>query len=564
MAAGLVCLIATSLTLLAVPQVIRFAVDEVVGGASSTWRLLQLAGLLLGLATTRSLARVLYRLLLFGASRRMERDIRRDFYEHVIRLPVQFFERRRIGDLMAISSNDIEAVRRLLGWGLLLTLDTLVMVAGAVFFMSDLSGEVTLYAFLPMAAASVFFMIIGPRIKRLFRLVQESFAALTVDAEENITGVRVVRAYVQEEGEKSKFAVANNAHKAANMRMVTVDGLFQAVMALLPSLPLAAILLFGGPQVVRGQLSLGALLAIFLYAREMRWPIRFFGEMFNMIQRGRASVARIWEVFREEVEFGGEVAPERIEPLIRIRGLTFSYPGSAARALDELTLQIDEGQTVALMGRTGAGKSTILNLLLRLYDPPRGTVFLGGVDILDIPKPELRELCATAPQDAFLFTDSIRGNLSFTLEYPAEEELVRVAESVHLHDDIMQMPEKYATVVGERGVTLSGGQRQRASLARAFLAGRAILLLDDPLSAVDTLTEARILKAIDREQDERTVLLVTNRVKAARLADRIVVLDKGRIVEQGAEEELLQMGGVYAEIHQRQQFGAEGADKEQP
>lgn len=564
MAVGLVFLITTSLTLLAVPQVVRFAVDEVVERTSSSWRLLQLAGLLLGLAVTRSVARAVYRLLLFGASRRMARDIRRDFYAHVVRLPVQFFERKRIGELMAISSNDVDAVRRLLGWGLLLSLDTLVMVGGAVFFMADLSREVTLYAFLPMAAASIFFTIIGPRIRHMFRLVQESFAALTVDAEENITGVRVVRAYVQEEGEKRKFAVANSAHKAANMKMVAIDGLFQAVMALLPSLPLAAILLVGGPQVVRGQLSLGSLLAIFLYAREMRWPIRFFGAMFNMIQRGRASAARIWDVFREDVEFGDEVAPERIESLIRIRDLTFRYPGYGARALDGVTLQIDEGQTVALMGRTGAGKSTILNLLLRLYDPPRGTIFLGGIDILDIPKGELRELCATAPQDAFLFTDSIRGNISFTLEYPVEEELIRVAESVHLHDDIMQMPQKYATVVGERGITLSGGQRQRASLARAFLAGRPILLLDDPLSAVDTITEAGILRAIDRERDERTVLLVTNRVNAARMADRIVVLDKGRIVEQGTEQQLLLLGGVYAEIHRRQQFETPGDHEEQP
>ena len=228
-----------------------------------------------------------------------------------------------------------------------------------------------------------------------------------------------------------------------------------------------------------------------------------------------------------------------------------------------MTLQIEEGETVALMGRTGAGKSTILHLLLRLYDPPRGTIFLGGIDILDIPKGELRELCATAPQDAFLFTDSIRGNISFTLEYPVEEEMVRVAESVHLHDDIMQMPQEYATIVGERGVTLSGGQRQRASLARAFLAGRPILLLDDPLSAVDTITEAGILRAIDREGDERTVLLVTNRVNAARMADRIVVLDNGRIVEQGTEQELLRAGGVYAEIHHRQHFETADDNEEQ-
>ena len=328
MAVGLVFLITTSLTMLAVPQIIRVGVDEVDAHASSSWRLLELAGLLLGLVTVRSAARVMYRLLLLGASRRMERDIRHDLYEHVIRLPVEFFERKRTGELMAISSNDIEAVRRMLGWGLLLSLDALVMAGGAVFFMARMSREVTFYAFLPMAAASVFFMIIGPRIKHLFRLVQESFASLTVEAEENITGVRVVRAYVQEEGEKRKFAVANHALKAANMKMVTIDGVFQAVMTLLPSLPLAAILLFGGPQVIRGSLTLGSLLAIFLYARDMRWPIRFFGQMFNMIQRGRASAARIWDVFREDVEFGDEVAPERIRtphphsrPFVQLSGL---------------------------------------------------------------------------------------------------------------------------------------------------------------------------------------------------------------------------------------------------
>ena len=565
-AVGFVFLVTTTVTTLIVPQVIKLGVDGIERGHSSSSDLLWLAGALLGLAVVRAIARFFYRVLLFGASRKIERDLRRDLYEHTIRLPIEFFGERRVGELMAISSNDIEAVRRMLGWGVLITFDTLILVVGTVYMMWNLSPEVTLYAVLPMPFVTVFFMFVGPHIKTRFRRVQESFAALTVDVEESITGVRVLKAYVQEDGRQKQFDSANRSYLSTNMKMVTLDGLFQGVMALLPSLSLAVILYFGAPQVMRGELTLGAFLAIILYAGEMRWPIRFFGAIFNMIQRGRASVARIWDIFGEKTEFGDEAAPAngKVESLIRICDLSFSYPGYSAQALNELTLDVAEGETIALMGRTGSGKSTIISLLLRLYDPPPGTVFLDGIDILDIPKDEVRALFATAPQDAFLFTDSIRGNISFTAEDPVDEELVRVAAAVHLHEDVMQMPDQYSTVVGERGVTLSGGQRQRASLARAFLAGREILLLDDPLSAVDTVTEVGILKSIDSERSDRTVLLVTNRVNAARMADRIVVLDGGRIIEQGTEEELLKAGGTYAEIYERQQLEASMDEVEQP
>ncbi len=551
---GFVFLIITSGIQLMIPMVVRFTVNNLEAEMATSQFLLQAGMLYLALTGIRAAARFAWRFMIFGTSRKIERNMRDDLYEHIMQLPVEFFGRRRIGDLMAISSNDIDAVRRAVGFGLLIALDMLVMLIGSIYFMAQINPRVTMLAILPMPFMAILLLTIGPRIRKIFTQVQESFAALTVTAEENVTGVRVVKAYCQEAGEEDRFRKSNLHYKKMNLKMALIDGAFHGVMFLLPSLSLVAILFFGGIEYMQGQLHIGGFLALSMYVRSLRMPMQSIGFIYRMIQRGRVSIKRIWDVLIEKTDFGQEESPGHIDTMIEFNDLTFSYPEHKHIAVKDFSLKVKKGETVAIMGRTGSGKSTIINLLLRLYDPPPGTVSVGGIDILDIPKRELRALFGTAPQEAFLFTNSIRENISFARSRPSDEEIQRVAESAHVYDDIMDMPDKLDTIIGERGITLSGGQRQRTSLARAFLADRKILILDDPLSAVDTVTEAGILRAIEREKKNRTVILVTNRVNAARMADRIVVIERGSIIEQGTEKELLRKNGAYTEVYKHQQF----------
>jgi len=550
---GILALICVDVCQLAIPYAIKRAIDSLTMG-TATGRSLFLNGLFLLLIVTGIwIFRFGWRYYIIGSAHRTERDLRDRFYDHVIRLPLIFFQKKRIGDFMAISSNDIVAVRHALGEGILICADMIIMSIGAFYCMTRINVELTLYAFMPAPFIIVLFVTLGPVIHRLFRNVQDSFGRLTACVEETISGNRVVKAYVQEKGENAKFRVFNEDYRDKNMRLVRTDALFHSFMFFLPSLSYFLVLLVGGSKAIRGEISVGDFVAANMYVWQLVWPMIAIGWIFNLFQRAGASIKRIREVLEQPDEFEGDGPSVHLDVPIEIRNLNFIYPGSETAALRNFTLTLRRGETVALMGRTGSGKSTLVNILTRLYDPPRGTVFIGGRDVLDIPKKELRLFFGVAPQEAFLFTDTIKKNISFGISDAEDDQIVRVAKSAQIYNDIVNLPQNFDTLVGERGVTLSGGQRQRASLARAILTRRKVIVLDDSFSAVDVLTEKRILESLKKEKEGRTVLVITHRVNVAQMADRIVVMEKGAVADQGTEEELLSREGFYKEVFEHQQ-----------
>jgi ATP-binding cassette subfamily B protein len=555
--AGFLCNALVNVFQLIPPELIRRAVNGLKKDRIDSSGLLLLGLLVVCSYVGVAFTRFGWRYFLLGTSCKVERDIRDDFYRHVIRLPAGFFMDRRTGDLMALSSNDMVAVRHALAFGLMTFADVIVYMVGALYMMFSIHPVVTLYVLLPLPVISVVFLVFGRVIHRLFAKVQESFASLTTRTEENITGIRVVRAYVQEKGEEDKFALANRDYREKNMRLVTLDGVFEALLHFLPSSSFAILVIVGGAKVVCGEMMIGDFIAMNMYLGILIWPMMAIGWVYNLIQRAGASIKRIWKVFDEPDEFEDIPSAGALDAPIEFRDLTFTYPGASTPALRGLTLRIGRHETVAVMGRTGSGKTTLVNVLTRLYDPPRGTVFVCGKDVLDIPKQELRVLFGVATQESFLFSDTISRNIAFAASGTGAEEIAAAARSARICDDIMDMPDKFDTVVGERGINLSGGQRQRTSIARALAARRRIVVFDDPLSAVDTVTERAILDNLRREKTGRTMLLITHRVNAARLADRIVVLDYGRVAEEGTEDDLLAAGGIYKDIFERQKLEAE-------
>lgn len=553
---GLLMLTGVDYIQLLVPKIISRAITGLEAKSLDSAALLELALTVIAIWVGVGGFRFGWRYCVFGSAMKVERDLRRDFYGKVIRLPVEFFTRNRTGDLLALSSNDMLAVRRATGDGLIILGDVFILTGLTLMMMGNIDLKLTLFVFIPLPLISLMFLFFGPIIHRLFLRVQDSFGALTTRTEENITGVRVVRSYVQEEWEKKKFEKFNVDYRDKNLKMVVVDGLFHSLMFLLPSVSFALLLIFGGPMVVKGTLSLGDFVAMNLYVGILVWPMIAIGWVFNLFQRGGASIKRIWKVMEENIEFKCvEKEPDGdIDAPIEFRDVRFAYPNSDAHALRGLTLSINKGDTVAIMGKTGSGKSTLINLLTRMFDPPRGTVKVGGSDILDLPKDKLRALFSVAPQESFLFTDSIWRNIAFANAQSEKKEIARVARSAHIYDDIMTLPYNFETIVGERGVNLSGGQRQRTSIARAFMASRKVIVLDDSLSAVDTVTEAAILESLRKEKEGRTLIVITHRVNAARLADKIYMLEGGKVLEEGTFDELLKKDGLFKDIHDRQQL----------
>jgi ATP-binding cassette subfamily B protein len=554
---GLLFLIAVDYIQLIPPKIIGEAVDklgETTPDAELPALLVKMALMIAALWAGVVVTRFFWRFFIIGASLKIERDLRDDYYNHVIKLPAPFFNRRRTGDLMALATNDIVSIRSAMGDGFVIFMDVFIMSILTLSMMLEINPEVTLYAFIPLPLVSIMFFIFGPIIHRLFLRVQTSFADLTTRVEENASGTAVVRAYVQEEGEKNRFETANNDLRDKTLRFVLIDGSFHASMVLLPSLGFVILLMCGGSAVLRGEMTLGDFIAMNIYIGVLVWPMMAMGWVFNLFQRAGASIKRLYEVMDEKKEDRGGKCDFVIGPPVEIKNLTFTYPDACVPALQDVSISIPEGRTIAIMGRTGSGKSTLVNVLTRLYDPPRRTVFLSGRDILDIPREAIRNQFGVAPQEAFLFSDSIRRNIAFAKPGIAEAEIMRVAKTAHIHQDVMNFPDRFDTVIGERGVTLSGGQRQRTSIARAFLAGRNIIILDDPLSAVDTITEAGILESLRAEKSGKTLVMITNRVNAAAIADRIYVLDHGRVIEEGTESELLAKGGLFKTIYEIQKY----------
>ncbi len=575
----LAALVATGIQLVG-PWVLRLAIDDLADGASLA-RLSGYAASLLAIAIVGGWFRFQMRQRFVIASRDIEFDIRNDFLRHLQRLPLAYFQARRTGDLMSRATSDLSAVRMMAGPAVMYAVSTGIVFVVAILLLLSIDPWLTAMALIPLPLVSLAVYGFGTAIHRRFERIQAQLAELSAVTQEALAGVRVVRAYRQEDAELARFRQANEEFLRRNTRLIGLQGLFYPSLTFLLGVGALVVLWLGGREVIAGRLTIGEFVAFNAYLAMLGWPMIAFGWVVNLLQRGSASWGRMLEVFDAPpaiVDGTRTDVPARLSGAIEWRNLTFAYPGAPkpveAKAglgtatpaaggdppvvLHDISLRVPAGTTLAIVGPTGSGKSTLVSLLPRLYDPPPGTVFIDGIDVRDLPLSVLRGSIGMVPQEPFLFSDTIAGNVAFgTPERDELEDLKHAVAVARLDVDVETFPNRWTTTVGERGLTLSGGQKQRTAIARALMIDPPILILDDALSAVDTDTEAAILSGLVGVMRARTAILISHRASTIRHADHIVVLDGGRIVEQGTHGDLLEAGGPYAEMCRLQRLEEE-------
>ena len=560
---GLACVVMTTAIQLLSPWILKYAIDDITRGITRQ-KLALYAGLLLGVACLGAVFRFLMRRILIGASRDLEYDIRNAFFARLQVMPLAYYQTRRTGDLMSRATNDLNAVRMMIGPSVMYSANTILMFTVAIVIMLSIDARLTLIALLPLPLVSLTVWYFGSALPRRFEAIQAQLSDMSAVVQEALAGVRVVRAYNQEPHEIERFRSANAEYVKRNRVLIRLQGLFYPSMTLFLGFGALLVLWLGSREVIRGRITLGEFVAFNGYLVMLSWPMIAFGWVTNMLQRGMASWKRMLEVIDAVPSItDADVTPAgRAVPLtgaIDIRHLTFAYPGTMRAVLDDISLRIEPGQTVAFVGATGSGKSTLISLLPRLHQPPPGTVLLDGVDIREIPLSSLRGAIGVVPQEPFLFSTTIAENIAFGVPESAATgtRIGEAAEVARLDKDVESFPKGYETMVGERGITLSGGQKQRTALARAVMVDPRILILDDALSAVDTYTEEEILGRLRRVMRQRTSIIVAHRVSTVRDADQIFVLDRGRIVERGNHDALVARNGRYAALYRKQQLEEE-------
>src|SRR6184192_589120 len=568
---GSVCVLLMNGIWVLFPLVIGRAIDSLKTADVSQQMLhtiAKLVGLILAVAGSKAIFQFLTRWIVIGVSREIEFDLRNDLFRHLEGLSYSFYQRTRTGDIMARATNDLNAVRMLLGPAIMYSANTIVFTAGALAFMLSISSKLTLYAFLPLPVVSIVVQYFGKRIHERFERIQAMFSDISARAQENFSGARVIRAYVQEDAEIAGFESSNQEYIARSLKLVLLMGMLWPTLETMLGLAVVLVLWLGGREVLYRHMSVGDFVAFNTYMVQLTWPVIALGCVINIFQRGTASMARINEILVEkpEIEDTAEIkaasrqagTAEHVAGEIEFRDLNFGYNGTPV--LHDINLRIPAGSSLAIVGPTGSGKTTLVSLIPRIYDASPGTVLIDGKPIREHPLQVLRPQIGFVPQETFLFSETVRENIAFGKEDATDAEVHSAAEAASIAAEIEDFPEQYRTLVGERGITLSGGQKQRSAIARAVIRNPRVLILDDALSSVDTQTEDKILNHLREIMQGRTTIFISHRVSTVRNADRIAVLHGGRIVEIGTHEELLALNGYYTDLYNKQLLEEELAE----
>jgi len=557
---GLFFLLVINALQILVPKVTGNVVDHLQARTIDSRDLWVYPAIIMVISLATFVSHYISRIQIMGAGNLFDYETRNAMFRHLLDLSMSFFQKRGTGDIMALTINDLGALRMTLSRGIMMVADTIILLISSIIIMIETANlKLTLLVVIPFPFIIWIMVRFGAIINRRFRRVQESFADITRKAQENIAGIRIVKAFVQEENEKKNFDRLNQENFNKNMELVKIQGIFFPLISFLSSISYLLALVYGGNLILNGQITLGDFVAFNGYIGVIVRPINFIGRIIDFIQRGKASFARIEELFNEKPEVVDNVQAEQsskkglLSGKIEFRNLTFSYEPDQAPVLEDINLNIEPGKTLGIIGKVGSGKSTIANLILRIYNPcSRGQLLLDGEDIMDIPLKKLRDSIGYVPQDNFLFSTSIYNNIAFTPYSMDMKDVRKAAQISQIDETIMELDDKYDTLLGERGVNLSGGQKQRVSIARALVKNPSILILDDCLSAVDTDTEKKILEQLRPFMEKRTCIIIAHRISTIQHADEIIVLDKGRIIERGTHQELLDLKGYYYKLYNKQ------------
>lgn len=553
---GIVFLIIVDFIQLIPPKILGHLTDSLSQGTATKGKITTAVVGILLIAAIMATCRFMWRIYINGTARFVEYDIRSKFFKHLQNLSTSFYNKNKTGDLMALATNDLNAVRMALGQGIIMFCDAVVLTVATLIIMLSINIKLTLIALIPLPFVAIISRKFGKSIHRKFTKVQSCFSKLTDIVQENFSGIRIVKSFVQEEKEYEKFLNENTNNFNANMEFIRVWGIFSPLIELIASLSFVILIAIGGRFVILGNISLGEFITFNMYLGNLVWPMMAMGWVINNLQRGYASLERIEEVLNTPPEIVDKYV-DKIESLkgdIEIRDLTFIYPNTKVPALQNVSITIKKGETLGIVGRTGSSKTTLINLLLRLYNVESGKIKINGKDINKIPLKALRQNVGFVSQDPFLFSTTLAENINLAFDELDMDKVVEATKNADIYDNIIDFPEGFETMVGERGVTLSGGQKQRASIARALIKNPDILILDDCLSAVDAKTEVKILDNLNKIMKDKTSIIISHRISAVKEASQIIVLDEGKIVQNGTHEELKNQQGIYKEIYEKQQI----------